>query len=145
MKTGLFIMSVLIMCCSYIPTFSQNQQSTQELLMSTKRESQDIFDEESCGYIWCSKTEYMAKITSYGKLDLYNYSYYLSSFPYTVFDITKVGKNDNGRYIIQEVTDFVIIHEILELTSTGLLIRDITPGFVPTGNVITYLPTNMNL
>ena len=62
----------------------------------------------------------------------------------TVFDSNKIGKNNNGKYIIEDGGDYVFVSEILELTATKLVLRNLTPGFTTTGKVTTYLKTNMN-
>ena len=74
---------------------------------------------------------------------MYN-SYYLSFSPDNVFDVSKVGKNTTGNYIIRKGAGYVFISEILELTPTKLKLKNLTPGFTTTGQVTTYLPTDMN-
>ena len=79
-----------------------------------------------------------------GELRIFNYRYYLSSSPDTEFDSNKIGKNNNGKYIIEDGGDYVFISEILELTATKLVLRNLTPGFTTIGKVTTYLKTDMD-
>ena len=103
-----------------------------------------LFYEGDCGYIKYTKTQdiYIEKIDN--TIDRVYSNYYLSSSPDTVFDRNKVGKNNNGKYIIRDGGDYVFVSEILELTATKLVLRNLTPGFTTTGKVTTYLKTNMN-
>ncbi len=73
-----------------------------------------------------------------------NYRYYLSSSQDTVFDSNKIGKNNNWKYIIRKSGKYVIISEILELTATKLVLKNLTPGFTTTGKKTTYLKTDMD-
>lgn len=140
---GLFILLVFNMYCG-ISAFAQGQKTTQELLTSTNWEPQDFFYEGDCGYIKYTKTQdiYIEKIDN--KIDRVYSNYYLSSSPDTVFDSNKVGKNNNGKYIIRDGGDYVFVSEILELTATKLVLRNLTPGFTTTGKVTTYLKTDMD-
>ena len=47
-----------------------------------------------------------------GELRIFNYRYYLSSSQDTVFDSNKIGKNNNGKYIIRDGGDFVFVKKI---------------------------------
>ena len=139
----LFLAVVLNMYLG-ISVFAQEQKTTQELLMSTNWEPQDFFYEGDCGYIKYTKTQdiYIEKINN--TIDRVYSNYYLSSSPDTVFDSNKVGKNNNGKYIIRDGGKYVFISEILELTATKLVLRSLTPGFTTTGKVTTYLKTDMD-
>ena len=119
-----------------ISVFAQGQKTTQELLTSTKWEPQDFFYEGDYGYVRYTKTEYVTKTKIDGELRLFNYRYYLSSSPDTVFDSNKIGKNNNGKYIIEDGGYYVFVSEILELTATKLVLKNLTPGFTTTGNYI---------
>ncbi len=79
-----------------------------------------------------------------GELRIFNYRYYLSSSPDTVFDSNKIGKNNNGKYIIEDGGYYVFVSEILELTATKLVLRDLTPGSSINGKKTTYLKTDMD-
>ena len=140
---GLFILLVLNMYCG-ISVFAQGQKTTQDLLTSTKWEPQDFFYEGDYGYVRYTKTEYVTKMKIDGELRLFNYRYYLSSSPDTVFDSNKIGKNNNGKYIIEDGGYYVFVSEILELTATKLVLKNLTPGFTTTGKVTTYLKTDMD-
>ena len=140
---GLFILLVFNMYCG-ISAFAQGQKTTQELLTSTKWEPQDFFYEGDYGYVRYTKTEYVTKMKIDGELRLFNYRYYLSSSPDTVFDSNKIGKNNNGKYIIEDGGYYVFVSEILELTATKLVLKNLTPGFTTTGKVTTYLKTDMD-
>lgn len=140
----LFILLVLNMYCCGMSVFAQEQKTTQELLTSTNWEPQDFFYEGDYGYVRYTQTEYITKMKINGELRIFNYRYYLSSSQDTVFDSNKIGKNNNGKYIIEDGGDYVLISEILELTATKLVLRNLTPGFTTTGKVTTYLKTNMN-
>ena len=128
---SLFILLVLNMYCG-ISAFAQGQKTTQELLTSTNWEPQDFFYEGDCGYIKYTKTQdiYIEKIDN--KIDRVYSNYY------------KVGKNNNGKYIIRDGGDYVFVSEILELTATKLVLRNLTPGFTTTGKITTYLKTDMD-
>ncbi|WP_294617455.1 hypothetical protein [uncultured Bacteroides sp.] len=134
-----------ILYCFFAFATVQGQKITQELLMSTHWEPQDFFYEGDCGYIRYTKTEFVTEMKIDGELRIFSYSYYLSSSPDTVFDSNKVGKNSTGRYIIRKGAGYVFITEILELTATKLVVKNLTQGFTTTGKVTTYLPTNMKL
>lgn len=141
---SLFILLMLNMYCCGMSVFAQGQKTTQELLTSTNWEPQDFFYEGDYGYVRYTQTEYATKMKINGELRIFNYRYYLSSSQDTVFDSNKIGKNNNGKYIIEDGGDYVFISEILELTATKLVLRNLTPGFTTTGKVTTYLKTNMN-
>lgn len=141
---SLFILLILNMYCCGMSVFAQEQKTTQELLTSTNWEPQDFFYEGDYGYVRYTQTEYITKMKINGELRIFNYRYYLSSSPDTEFDSNKIGKNNNGKYIIEDGGDYVFISEILELTDTKLVLRNLTPGFTTTGKVTTYLKTNMN-
>ena len=127
-----------------ISVFAQGQKTTQELLTSTKWEPQDFFYEGDYGYVRYTKTEYVTKMKIDGELRLFNYRYYVSSSTYTVFDSNKIGKNNNGKYIIEDGGYYVFVSEILELTATKLVLKNLTPGFTTTGKKTTYLKTDMD-
>lgn len=139
----LSILLILNMCIG-LSVFAQGQKDTLELLMSTKWEPQDFFYEGDCGYIQYTSTQdiYVEKID--GQIERIYSNFYLSSSPDTVFDANKVGKSSIGRYIIRDGAGYVFISEILELTPTKLVVRNLTPSFTTTGKVTTYLPTDMN-
>ena len=141
---SLFILLVLNMYCCGMCVFAQEQKTTLELLMSSNWEPQDFFYEGDCGYIKYTKTQdiYVEKINNI--IDRVYSNYYLSSSPDTVFDSNKVGKNNNGKYIIRDGGKYVFISEILELTDTKLVLRNLTPGFTTTGKVTKYLKTDMD-
>ena len=141
---SLFILLLLNMYCCGMSVFAQGQKTTQGLLTSTNWEPQDFFYEGDCGYIKYTKTQdiYIEKIDN--TIDRVYSNYYLSSSPDTVFDRNKVGKNNNGKYIIRDGGDYVFVSEILELTATKLVLRNLTPGFTTTGKVTTYLKTDMD-
>lgn len=141
---SLFILLMLNMYCCGMSVFAQGQKTTQELLTSTNWEPQDFFYEGDYGYVRYTQTEYATKMKINGELRIFNYRYYLSSSQDTVFDSNKIGKNNNGKYIIEDGGDYVFISEILELTATKLVLRNLTPGFTTTGKVTTYLKTNMD-
>lgn len=141
---SLFILLILNMYCCGMSVFAQGQKTTQELLTSTNWEPQDFFANGDYGYVRYTKTEYATKMKIDGELRIFNYRYYLSSSPDTEFDSNKIGKNNNGKYIIRSGGDYVFVSEILELTATKLVLRNLTPGFTTTGKVTTYLKTNMN-
>lgn len=141
---SLFILLILNMYCCGMSVFAQGQKTTQELLTSTNWEPQDFFANGDYGYVRYTKTEYATKMKIDGELRIFNYRYYLSSSPDTEFDSNKIGKNNNGKYIIRDGGDYVFVSEILELTATKLVLRNLTPGFTTTGKVTTYLKTNMN-
>lgn len=139
----LFILLVLNMCLG-ISVFAQEQKTTQELLTSTKWEPQDFFANGNYGYVKYTKTEFFTKMKIDGELRIFNYRYYLSSSPDTEFDSNKIGKNNNGKYIIRKSSKYVIISEILELTATKLVLKNLTPGFTTTGKKTIYLKTDMD-
>ena len=141
----LFILLVLSMYLG-ISVFAQEQKTTQELLTSTKWEPQDFFANGNYGYVKYTKTEFFTKMKIDGELRIFNYRYYLSSSPDTVFDSNKIGKNNNGKYIITSTPKgyYVFISEILELTATKLVLRDLTPGSSINGKKTTYLKTDMD-
>ena len=139
----LFLAVVLNMYLG-ISVFAQEQKTTQELLTSTKWEPQDFFYEGDYGYVRYTKTEYITKMKINDELRIFNYRYYLSSSPDTVFDSNKIGKNNNGKYIIRKSGKYVLISEILELTATKLVLRNLTPGFTTTGKVTKYIKTDMD-
>ncbi len=132
----LFFLSV----CS-VPIFAQ---TTQELLISTNWEPQGFFDEGECGYVKFTTTQFVYAESVDNQIDYMYNSYYLSFSPDNVFDVSKVGKNTTGNYIIRKGAGYVFISEILELTPTKLKLKNLTPGFTTTGKVTTYLPTDMN-
>ncbi|WP_294617462.1 hypothetical protein [uncultured Bacteroides sp.] len=111
--------------------------------MSTYWEPQDCFYEGDCGYVRYTKTRdiYVEKIDN--KTDSVYSDYYLSPFPDTVFDSSKIGKCTIGRYIIRKGYGYVFISEILELTATKLVVKNLTQGFTTTGKVTVYLSTDM--
>lgn len=141
---SLFILLMLNMYCCGMSVFAQGQKTTQELLTSTNWEPQDFFYEGDYGYVRYTQTEYITKMKINGELRIFNYRYYLSSSQDTEFDSNKIGKNNNGKYIIEDGGDYVFISEILELTATKLVLRNLTPGFTTTGKVTTYLKTDMD-
>ena len=141
---SLFILLMLNMYCCGMSVFAQGQKTTQELLTSTNWEPQDFFANGDYGYVRYTKTEYATKMKIDGELRIFNYRYYLSSSPDTEFDSNKIGKNNNGKYIIRSGGDYVFVSEILELTATKLVLRNLTPGFTTTGKVTTYLKTDMD-
>ena len=140
------ILSIILLLniCFINSLTSQTAKTMQELLMSTNWEPQDFFDEGDCGYIKYTKTKdiYIEKINN--TIDRVYSNYYLSSSPDTIFDSNKVGKNNNGKYIIRDGGKYVFISEILKLTDTELVLRNLTPGFTTTGKVTTYLKTDMD-
>ena len=140
---SLFILLVLNMYLG-ISVFAQEQKTTLELLTSTKWEPQDFFANGNYGYVKYTETKYFTKMKIDGELRIFNYRYYLSSSQDTVFDSNKIGKNNNGRYIIRKSGKYVLISEILELTDTKLVLRNLTPGFTTTGKKTTYLKTDMD-
>ena len=139
---SLFLLLALNMYCG-ISVFAQEQKTTQELLMSTKWELQNFFANGNYGYVKYTKTEFFTKMKIDGELRIFNYRYYLSSSQDTAFDSNKIGKNNNGKYIIRKSGKYVFISEILELTATKLVLRNLTPGFTTTGKVTKYLKTDM--
>ena len=134
-----------ILCCFFAFATAQGQKTTQELLTSTHWEPQDFFYEGDCGYVRYTKTEFVTEMKIDGELRIFSYSYYLSSSPDAVFDSNKVGKNSSGKYIIEKGAGYVFLAEILELTATKLVVKNLTQGFTATGKVTTYLPTKMKL
>ena len=140
---SLFILLVLNMYLG-MSVFAQEQKTTQELLTSTKWEPQDFFYEGDYGYVRYTKTEYFTKMKINDELRIFNYRYYLSSTQDTVFDSKKIGKNNNGKYIIEDGGNYVFISEILELTATKLVLINLTPGFTTTGKVTKYIKTDMD-
>ena len=141
---SLFILLVLNMYCCGMCVFAQEQKTTLELLTSTKWEPQDFFYEGDYGYVRYTETEYITKMKINDELRFFNYRYYLSSSQDTEFDSNKIGKNKNGKYIIEDGGDYVFISEILELTVTELVLRNLTPGFTTTGKKTTFLKTDMD-
>lgn len=123
---------------------SQTAKTTQELLTSTKWEPQDFFANGDYGYVRYTKTEYITKMKIDGELRIFNYRYYLSSSSDTVFDSNKIGKNQNGKYIIEADGNYVFVSKILKLTDTELVLINLTPGFTTTGKVTKYLKTDMD-
>ena len=142
------ILSIILLLniCFINSLTSQTAKTTQELLMSTKWEPQDFFANGDYGYVKYTKTEYFTKMKIDGELRIFNYRYYLSSSSDTVFDSNKIGKNNNGKYIITSTPKgyYVFISEILELTDTKLVLRDLTPGSSINGKKTTYLKTDMD-
>ena len=140
------ILSIILLLniCFINSLTSQTAKTTQELLTSTKWEPQDFFANGNYGYVKYTKTEFFTKMKIDGELRIFNYRYYLSSSQDTVFDSNKIGKNNNGKYIIRKSGKYVIISEILELTATKLVLRNLTPGFTTTGKKTTYLKTDMD-
>ena len=140
------ILSIILLLniCFINSLTSQTAKTTQELLMSTNWEPQDFFANGDYGYVKYTKTEFFTKMKIDGELRIFNYRYYLSSSQDTVFDSNKIGKNNNGKYIIRKSGKYVIISEILELTATKLVLRNLTPGFTTTGKKTTYLKTDMD-
>ena len=140
------ILSIILLLniCFINSLTSQTAKTTQELLTSTKWEPQDFFANGDYGYVKYTKTEFFTKMKIDGELRIFNYRYYLSSSQDTVFDSNKIGKNNNGKYIIRKSGKYVIISEILELTATKLVLRNLTPGFTTTGKKTTYLKTDMD-
>lgn len=140
------ILSIILLLniCFINSLHSQTAKTTQELLMSTNWEPQDFFDEGDCGYIKYTKTKdiYIEKINN--TIDRVYSNYYLSSSPDTIFDSNKVGKNNNGKYIIRDGGKYVFISEILKLNDTELVLRNLTQGFTTTGKVTKYLKTDMD-
>ena len=132
----LFFLSV----CS-VPIFAQ---TTQELLMSTNWEPQNFVSEEDRCYIKYTASQEIFVSDIDNEIEHDPDDYYLSFSPDSVFDKNKVGKSTNGRYIIRTDGIYVYISEILELTPTKLKLKNLTPGFTTTGQVTTYLPTDMN-
>ena len=143
---SLFILLVLNMYCCGMCVFAQEKKTTLELLTSTKWEPQDFFAKGNYGYVKYTETEYFTKMNIDGELRIFNYRYYLSSTQDTEFDSNKIGKNKNGKYIITSTPKgyYVFISEILELTDTKLVIRDLTPGSSIMGKKTTYLKTDMD-
>ena len=90
----------------------KNKKTTQELLTSTKWEPQDFFANGNYGYVKYTKTEFFTKMNIDGELRIFNYRYYLSSSQDTVFDSNKIGKNNNGKYIIRDGGDYVFVKKI---------------------------------
>ena len=135
---------LMAMCLCNIVLFSQNQKTTMELLMSTKWEPQNAYEEGDAGYVKYSKDKLLYFENIDNEVDSVHWDYYLSSTPDTVFDKTKVGKNTTGKYIIRKGPDVVFIDEILELTSSKFVIRKSTPGYSTYGHKVTYLPTDMS-
>lgn len=141
---SLFILLVLNMYCCGMCVFAQEQKTTQELLTSTKWEPQDFFAKGNYGYVKYTETEYFTKMKINDELRVFNYRYYLSSSQDTVFDSNKIGKNNNGKYIIEDGGDYVFVSKILKLTDTELVLINLTPGFTTTGKVTKYLKTDMD-
>ena len=140
------ILSIILLLniCFINSLTSQTVKTTQELLTSTKWEPQDFFYEGDYGYVRYTKTEYFTKMKINDELRIFNYRYYLSSSPDTVFDSNKIGKNNNGKYIIRDGGDYVFVRKILKLTDTELVLINLTPGFTTTGKLTTYLKTDMD-
>ena len=141
---SLFILLMLNMYCCGMSVFAQGQKTTQELLTSTNWEPQDFFANGDYGYVRYTQTEYATKMKIDGELRIFNYRYYLSSSPDTEFDSNKIGKNNNGKYIIRDGGDYVFVRKILKLTDTELVLINLTPGFTTTGKITTYLKTDMD-
>ena len=141
---SLFILLVLNMYCCGMCVFAQEKKTTLELLTSTKWEPQDFFYEGDYGYVRYTETEYITKMKINDELRFFNYRYYLSSSQDTEFDSNKIGKNKNGKYIIEDGGKYVFISEIVELTATKLVLRNLTPGFTTTGKKTTFLKTDMD-
>ena len=140
------ILSIILLLniCFINSLTSQTVKTTQELLTSTKWEPQDFFYEGDYGYVRYTKTEYFTKMKINDELRIFNYRYYLSSSPDTVFDSNKIGKNQNGKYIIEADGNYVFVSKILKLTDTELVLINLTPGFTTTGKVTKYLKTDMD-
>lgn len=133
---------MLLMC--NVSLWGQGQKNTLELLMSTNWEPQDFFYEGDCGYVKYTNTQDIYVEKNDGQIERITSRFYLSSSPDIVFNANKVGKSSIGRYIIRDGAGYVFISEILELTLTKLVVRNLTSGFTTTGKVTTYLPTDMN-
>ena len=140
------ILSIILLLniCFINSLTSQTAKTTQELLTSTKWEPQDFFANGDYGYVKYTKTEFFTKMKIDGELRIFNYRYYLSSSQDTVFDSNKIGKNNNGKYIIRDGGDYVFVRRILKLTDTELVLINLTPGFTTTGKVTKYLKTDMD-
>ena len=138
------ILSIILLLniCFINSLTSQTAKTTQELLTSTKWEPQDFFANGDYGYVKYTKTEFFTKMMRIGVsgflLKPFNEKDFLNRFN------VLIDKAGNGKYIIRDGGKYVFISEILELTATKLVLRNLTPGFTTTGKKTTYLKTDMD-
>lgn len=123
MKTIKFLL-IAILLASFIPTFAQKENSTMDKLQATVWWDGPL--PKWVSYMKFSKTKWMITTKYEGKLGTktgHPNEYYLSDMIDTVFDVSKVGKIQNGKYIIENGA----IIEIVKLDNTNFWYKVLYP------------------
>lgn len=123
MKTIKFLL-IAIFIANFIPTFAQKDNSTMDKLRATAWRNGPL--PKWVSYMKFSKTKWMITTKYEGKLGTkpgHPNVYYLSDTIDTVFDASKVGKIQNGKYIIENGA----ITEIVKLDDTNFWYKVLYP------------------
>ncbi|MCD7963891.1 MAG: hypothetical protein LUF90_10200 [Rikenellaceae bacterium] len=112
----------LIALCMLFPAFAQDKTNMQILTANPwKRRSENIqgyYREYKNNRIYITQYYQNEKYT-------YNYPFYLSDTIDLEFDHNKIGKNQNGKYIVflNEKTDITSCYEITHINQLGMTLK----------------------
>lgn len=147
MKRTIFLWTIICMELFTLESSGQNGsdlKNLQNILMSHKWITQDIYNEGESGFITYTQTKEIDSVTIDNKLKIYIATYYFSNTPDLVFDKNKVGKAVAGKYLIMNRSDnpeiiATFIYEIIELSEKEITIKHLTPNMTTYGYTDTYL------
>lgn len=120
------IVSNLLLLCS-AASFSQQKTDTLDIL---KEKSWELIlpSPKECEYSWYFTQDTVTASIFYKETVKLKYEYYLSDYPDTVFDSTRIGKNTNGVYILKREHNRLGIYKIVTLTPTYLKLQNMKDG-----------------
>ena len=133
-------LSTLLLSCGLIVILcSQKSETTLDLLMSTKWKPQSLPEGIQISMV-ITQTEVKTTSVIETKIRNHRLNYYLSESPDSVYNVKREGLSKTGKYIIQDGGDYVYRWKIEELSSSRLVIRNVTPGFSNTNYTTVFLP-----
>lgn len=122
----LIIISNILLLCSFsshsqqiVPTMDILKEKSWELILPSPKE---------CEYSWYFTQDTVTASIFYKETVKLKYEYYLSDYPDTVFDSTRIGKNTNGVYILKRGHNRLGIYKIVTLTPTYLKLQNMKNG-----------------
>ena len=149
-KIKLTLMLLFVCLCAQISLFANEPKTTIEQLMAHRWQWEAPLtykaSVEFIGWFYFFSPKLALSVMRYEGQDRDQPSdwFYLSDRPEFEFDESKVGKTQNGKYIVRakmkDIKD-VTVDEIIELTDKMLKVRTVTP-LHNNGNINTFVPYN---
>jgi hypothetical protein len=124
----LCLVALFILSCKTQNNIISVNKTTMDLLKSTKWQMMNKDSIPTGLYIKYDKDSFNSDIYNQGKEYKNKDLYYLSDDIDTIFEKQKVGKNLNGRFIVEHLGNPPIVMEIIKITPTELVLRNIRTG-----------------